>query len=170
MKTKFLPIALGLFCTTVAFGQKLEIGVQLNSGLSRFGGESAASTSRMYHMPQHGSAYTSNPYGNKVAAVYGISAQLQKVNTRNFIVGAQLGMESLNGSVKIDRVLVSENNTQRSEAAEGSTTLRYDFLNLQPYFGRRFETGKFYHDLTIGADLGLLVNAREKSDVTYGQN
>ena len=65
-KIAFLTL---LLCVPIlGFGQKTEYSVQANSGLFRFGGESATKTSDLIlGSGQPGINYTNNPYGKKLA-------------------------------------------------------------------------------------------------------
>ncbi|MEJ8802743.1 outer membrane beta-barrel protein [Pontibacter sp. H249] len=169
MKASLPLFILCFFATTYTFGQKLEVGVQLNSGVSCFGGESAASETRLIYYPNYPGpkGITEKSYGSKLSATYGISAQVQQVFSSNFLVGAQAGVESLRSNVNINRVEEYRNNSLRVFEAEGSTERRYDLINVAPYVGRRVNAGAFDVDVTLGTDLGLAFHAEENAKATY---
>ena len=169
MKTSLPLFIICLFAATYTYGQKLEVGVQLNSGFSRFGGEAAASETKFIYYPTHPGpkGITEKSYGSRLSATYGVLAQVQQVFSNNFLVGAQAGVESLRSSVDINRVEEYRNNALRVFEAEGSTKRRYDLINVAPYVGRRINAGAFDVDVTLGTDLGLAFYAEENAKATY---
>lgn len=74
MKKLYLLLAI-CCCATFVYGQRLEITVQLNVGVSRFGGASAEKSSFILVSDAANSGnYTNNPYGRKFGFNYGTGA------------------------------------------------------------------------------------------------
>lgn len=173
MKTLKL-LLLFMTCTTLSFGQKLEFAGQLNSGLAKYGGESAArATAILHNITSEGTySYTNHPYGSRFAPSpsFGASVQLQRVTRRNLLLGVQAGAESLRSSIQVQGVYVTESswNSVSSEykSANGKTVIRNDFLNLHPYLGYRINTGAVDVDLSIGPEIGVGLKSREKGEAT----
>lgn len=77
-------------------------------------------------------------------------------------------MEQLRSRIDIDRSY-----SFRSDGrAEGHTALRNNFLNLQPYLGRRLYLRAIEMDLTLGTDIGFCLKSMEHGEATdaYGNN
>lgn len=108
MKTLRL-LLLCLVSATFAYGQKVEVAGQLNTGLARFIGESAGKTTTILYSknPEGTDSYTNSPYGNIFALSYGASVQLQRVTRNNLLLGVQAGAESLRNRINIDGVYVN---------------------------------------------------------------
>jgi hypothetical protein len=148
--------------TSSAFGQKTEFSVSLNSGLFSFAGPSAESTSFINANPTLVINYTNNPYGTKNGFSLGVSANAKRIVKGGFILGLDFGYERLSSKITIDRVAV----TSTAEAAAGKTNLNFDFLNLNPNIGYRFNAAKTSFDLTGGFDFGFVLKANEKGEAT----
>jgi len=155
--------------TTLANAQKLEIAAQLNSGVSKFGGASAESSSFILVSDVANSgSYTNNPYGRRFGFNYGAGIQLQLVTDQRLLLGTQVAVEQLQSRVNINGIYGFRSNNQ----AEGHTTLQNSFLNLQPYAGRRLYLHGIEMDLTLGTDIGLCHNSTEHGKATdaYGNS
>ena len=85
-------LILFLLYLPVIQAQNTQFSVQLNSGLFSFGGESAAGTS-FINVSDVASEqnYTNNPYGTKKKMTYGLSAQIQRITSRNLIFAFSSG-------------------------------------------------------------------------------
>ncbi|WP_162052351.1 hypothetical protein [Pontibacter pamirensis] len=157
-----------LICATAAYGQKVEVAGQLNSGLAKFGGESAASTTTMHSLGAN-RFFTLNPYGSRFASSYGMSVQVQRVTRANFLLGAQAGAEVLRNRVHIDGVYVYGpvySSFIEYREASGKTILRNDFINLYPYFGYRVKAGAVDLDFNVGPELGIGLKSGVKGEAT----
>lgn len=171
MKNYFTPIALSIAaCISLpSFAQKTEVHLSLNSGLSSFNGPSATRTDRITvnanrYVPYETrpNAYTSNTVGKIPEFSYGASGQIQRVTSRSFIFGIGLGYENLRSSVRVDKVIFTQNITPISEAATGKIILSNQFLNVFSYLGYRIKMNEILLDLTTGVDVGYLMNSREE--------
>ena len=156
-----------LFCVPIlGFGQKTEYSVQVNSGLFRFGGESATKTSDLIlGSGQPGINYTHNPYGKKVGLCYGLAAQVQKVNSKNFIYGLQAGYETLRSKVAL-KYAYSLVNYAMPIQVSGKTILRHNFINANPFVGKRFVLNNISLDFNAGLDFGYCLKSHEKGKAT----
>lgn len=159
---RIVTACLVFISTSTAFGQKTEFSVALNSGLFSFGGTSAASTSFINANPSQVINYTNNPYGSKNGFGLGLSANTKRITKGGFIMGLDFGYERLSSKITIDRVAI----TSTGEAATGKTNLNFDFLNLNPNLGYRFNAGNTSFDLTGGFDFGFVLKATEKGKAT----
>ncbi|MBF9254413.1 outer membrane beta-barrel protein [Pontibacter sp. 172403-2] len=154
---------------TLAQGQKLEITAQLHTGVSKFGGASAASSSFILVSDVAGSnSYTINPYGRGFGLNYGAGAQLQLVTDRRLLLGAQVAVEQLRSRINIGGIYSFRSDSR----AEGHATLQSNFLNLQPYLGRRLYLRTIEMDLTLGTDIGFCLKSTEHGQATdaYGND
>lgn len=166
MKKVYL-LVLGLCSTSLAFGQKMELGLQLNSGVSRFGGESAAKVSAILQSNSSSAGhYTNSPYGSRYSLNYGVSGQAQLVTANSFLMGAQVGVEQLRSRVELTSVFHSNPPAVHHYSGEGKTVLIADFINLQPYMGKRLRIGEKDLDLTFGTDIGFCRKLKEKGEIT----
>lgn len=164
----FSLLFLCLACATCAYGQKIEIAGQLNSGFAKFGGESAVKTTTMHNFNSNRS-FTFNPYGNRLAPVYGLSVQVQRVTRTNFLIGAQGGAESLRNRVHIHAVYVygpAYSSLIEYKEASGKTVLQNDFINLYSYIGYRLKAGAVDIDFNAGPEIGVGLKSSEKGEAT----
>ncbi|WP_018477388.1 outer membrane beta-barrel protein [Pontibacter roseus] len=168
MKKLYL-LMLGLCCGSIAYGQKVETSVFLNSGLSRFGGESAdKTTSVSIYSSGTPTYYNNNPYGSRFALTYGGGLQVQLVASKGFLLGTQVSFEQLRSRVEIDVVHGQWTwSSSTSHAADGASQMKANFVNLQPYLGWRvMGNDKLDVDLTMGTDVGLNQKMAEKGKAT----
>lgn len=157
-----------VFIATTSFAQKLEVNAGAYSGLMRFSGQSAESSSIMSVSTNSAVnySYTNNPYGSKLGFGYGISGQAQLVGKAGFIVGLQLAYEQLKSKIDVNQVFlynpVSSSTNGQTLAAEGSTNLKSNIININPYLGYRILIAKVRLDILAGADMGYISSTREK--------
>ncbi len=165
-KVYLLLLALG--SATMAFGQKMEYSAQLNSGLSRFTGESATNnTTVVVHGPWQQQVLIVNPYGSRYNIAYGASLQAQYVTSGGFLFGAQAGYEQLRSLAKIDRAYgYWSHSSSMHHPADGKAVIIANNINVQPYIGWRIMQGATELDLTLGSDVALNHRLTEKSEVT----
>ncbi len=167
-KVYLLLLALG--STTMALGQKMEYSGQINTGLSRFTGESATRNTSMNVVqtgPWEVSAHTVNPYGSRYNASYGASLQGQYVSAGGFLLGAQTGYELLRSHARIERVHgINGHGSSTHSPSDGKAVIIANNINFQPYVGWRIWQSTLDLDLTLGSDVALNHQLREKSEAT----
>ncbi|MEO7216183.1 outer membrane beta-barrel protein [Mucilaginibacter sp.] len=165
---KLLLSLVCVFACTALLAQKLEVTAGAYSGLFKYSGESTASSSFINSSVTPNvapSSYTNNPYGNKIGFGFGVNGQAQLVGKGGFIIGLQAAYEQLKS--KVDITGVSTYNPISSSTsvpfdAEGSTALKNNIINLNPYFGYRIPFTKIKLDILAGADLGFISSTHEK--------
>ncbi len=148
----------------VSYGQSTEISIQAGSGLFSFGGESATKTS-FINVSDVASipSYTNNPYGKYNGFSYGFGAQIQHMTKSAFIFGLQICYESLSSKVKIDGV---SGPFGTWSVVEGKTILTSNFININPFIGKRFELlGNINTDFKFGFDFAACLSSKEKFDI-----
>ncbi len=160
---KALPILISLFCLTNVYAQKIELSIAANSGLFSFAGKSAESTSFINSGVDKSLAYTNNPYGTRNGFSYGLSANAKTVIGKGLLLGLDLGYEKLSSETYITHVAYYNGTTNSNIESNGKTNFNLHFLNIHPNFGYRFDA-KTTLDLTAGLDVGLVLNANEKSN------
>ena len=151
---------------TSAFAQKTELHFALNSGLFSFSGKAANAVSYISYNDDNQSGHTNNPFGAKSAISYGFSGNLKRITKRNFILGLDLGYESLRSKVTINTVNGYTGNSTYQLEATGKTILSSDFINIFPSLGHRFNTNKVAIDLTGGFDIGANLKMQESGKAT----
>jgi hypothetical protein len=167
MKKLLLSLAC-LLAGTSLYAQKLEVTAGAYTGLMRFSGKSAESSSTMLVSTNSAVnySYTNNPYGSKLGFGYGINGQAQLVGKAGFIVGLQLAYEQLKSKIDVTQVFlynpVSSSTNGQTLAAEGSTGLKSNIINVNPYLGYRILMSKVRLDILAGADMGYISSTREK--------
>ncbi|RIJ41998.1 outer membrane beta-barrel protein [Pontibacter oryzae] len=156
-----------LLCGTLllagsSFAQTVEISGTAFTGISKFGGSGAAKSSFIYTSitADEGYSYTNNPYGARFSINDGIGMQAQFVSERKYILGAQLGVEQLRSRTEITGI----SSSAYFRYAKGHTTLRHDFINLNPYFGKRLFSSGLDVDLLLGTDLGVCLKSEENGE------
>jgi hypothetical protein len=171
---KFSVLLLMLGSATLSYGQKVELGLQLNAGATTFVGKSASETSAITVADWGAAAfYTHNPFGSKPRPAFGASLQLQRVGENGLIFGAQAGIEQLRSLVKINRAYVANGNDVPTEQeAEGESLLKADFFQFQPYLGWRLLKGSVDLDLTLGTDVafGRKIQAEGEATLADGSS
>ena len=155
-----------LLFLTSAFGQKTEIRISLNSGLFSFSGPSGVKKSYINYNPATKFGYTNNPYGSKNGLCYGLSGNLKKITKRNLVLGLDLGYETLRSKVTIDAVSGNVGSAIFLFPTSGKTFLNYNFINLYPQAGQRFQAGKVSFDIVGGFDLSYCLKTTEKGKAT----
>lgn len=159
-----------LLAAATAFAQKLEITAGAYSGLFSYGGKSASSFSfiNSSSSSNFSASYTNNPYGSKMGFGYGISAQAQLVAKGGFIVGLQAAYEQLRSKTDITQVYTIDNSLPGIAPnfvtldANGSTALKNNIINLNPYVGYRIPFPKVKLDALVGTDVAFITGTREK--------
>ncbi|MCP2044045.1 hypothetical protein [Pontibacter sp. HSC-36F09] len=114
----------------------------------------------------HEGHYTNTPYGSRYSLTYGVGVQTQLITEKSFIIGAQVTAEQLRSNVEILSVFRAEPSSVNAYSGEGKTVLKANFLNLQPYMGKRLRANNLYLDLTLGTDIGFNQKLQEKGEVT----
>ena len=167
---KITLLALGLLATSVAFAQKTELALQANTGVYRFSGASAASTSAVTYYTQNADYnYTHNPHGNKFMLSVGVAGQVQRITRSSFILGLQAGAELLQSKVEITGAYSFAHMANSSLTylhADGRSFLQHKFINVQPYMGRRLTVGPVAFDITAGTDLGFCLESTDNAKFT----
>ncbi|MEO7991714.1 MAG: hypothetical protein ABI663_19330 [Chryseolinea sp.] len=164
-----LTLILNVIITAFSYGQSTEISVQAGSGLFSFGGESATKTSFL-NVSDISSipSYTNNPYGKYSGFSYGFGAQVQRISRSTLIYGLQVSYESLSSKVKIDGAYGKTNWAPTIE--DGETILTNNFVNLNPFIGKRFELkSNVKIDFKFGFDFAACLSSKEKYDITTTQ-
>jgi hypothetical protein len=146
--------------------QKTELRGALNSGLFSFSGHSSGRKTSINWNDQTNSGYTNNPYGSENALCYGFSINLKRVTKKHFLLGFDLGYESLRSKISIDKIDGYDGISVYQFAAAGKTFLNSSFLNLNPFFGYRIDSKNISFDLTGGFEVGYCLNASEKGTAT----
>jgi hypothetical protein len=159
---KLLLLSIFLFANTIIFGQKTELSIGLNSGLFSFSGKSAEKISSINFDDKTNSGYTNNPYGSELGLCYGISGNVKRVTKSTFIIGFELGYETLRSKVLVNAVNGYTGTSTYQDFGVGSTILNLNCVNLYPYFGKRFNVQKFSFDFLVGSDFSYIGNAYEK--------
>ena len=161
MKKALLILAF-LIATTRLFAQKIEVSAGLSTGMMHYAGKSAESVSSINSVNTN-RGYTNNPYGNKNGAGYGGNLQVQLVLIKSFIVGVQGNYEVLKSKININQVYRNNNPLANEDAsATGSTSLRSNYLALNPYIGYRLPTPVIKLDITAGLEFADITDVREK--------
>jgi hypothetical protein len=165
MQKIFLTLLVTLFLTNV-FGQKTEFRIAFNSGLFSFSGQSAEKYSQINFSDQTKSGYTNNPYGSMIGICYGLSGNVKRITKKNLNLGLDLGFETLRSKVNITTISGYTGTSTYEYTASGQTFLNYNFINLYPYIGHRFNVRKVFLDIVGGFDIAYCLKATEKGDAT----
>lgn len=160
---KYTLLFFGTLAAHLGYGQQTEISAHLTSGAANFRGSSVAGSSFIVSSQTAGAgAYTNNAYGSRVTFSYGVAGQVQRLTAGSrTLVGVQAGYELLRSRVQIAGVV---DRTNRLVPTVGKSTLTNSFINVHPFFGRRFDFPKVDLDLTAGPEMGLLLHSQEKGE------
>lgn len=150
-----------LVLTSIAFAQKVEWGLSLNSGLFSFQGASVERSSSINFNEESQKSYTNNPYGDKSGLGYGLSGFVKVVNTNHLIYGIDIGLESLNSQIQIEEVSGYGGSSNFNLSADGKTNLRYINLNTFPFIGYRLDFEKINVDVLSGLEVAFLMSSKE---------
>jgi hypothetical protein len=171
---KLLLSVLCIMAATQLFAQKLEVTAGAYTGLMQYGGKSesvnATSFLLITNPPYQDISYTNNPYGTKTGTGFGGYGQAQLVSKKGFIVGLQAGYEQLKSKVDITQVYVTDmmraSPADGPYAASGSTSLKTNFVNINPYIGYRLPVAVVDIDILAGMDFGFITSSRENGKAT----
>ena len=146
---------------TAVQAQHTEFSLHATSGYYSYRGESATGTTRIYGgQPQIGvSDYVDNPYGNRFTLSYGGGIQTQRITAHQLVWGAHAGYEWLRSRAHVDYLLT----TRIAEPVRSHVTLTNRFINTHVFGGKRFTAGVCKIDATMGPEIGLLLQSRERS-------
>ncbi|PSR56012.1 hypothetical protein AHMF7605_22180 [Adhaeribacter arboris] len=162
--SEYLLLIVLLLPASTALGQQIEYSGQINSGLSWFGGRSAANSSKIVLNDINVPNYTNHPYGKKPGISYGALVQAQIITNHKIVFGVQTGYEVLKSKIDIDGFFSS--NYRLSTFTGGETVLRNNFINFQPFFGYRVKQNNWTLDITAGPEFGLFLKSHEKGFAT----
>ena len=108
-----------------------------------------------------------NPYGSRHHVAYGASLQAQYVTAGSFLLGAQLGYEVLRSRANIERVYAyGSPSSSTFQPADGKAVIIANNINLHPYLGWRILKSAIDLDLTLGSDVTLNHQLKERSEAT----
>ncbi|TWR27479.1 PorT family protein [Mucilaginibacter pallidiroseus] len=167
MKKLVLSIV-GLLVAGSVYAQKVELSVNASTNLYHYSGNGTTATSPIITSPDASQNYTNNPYGNKNAWGFGLAGQAQYVTKAGFIAGLQAGFERVQSSVDITTFYSPMQNYGALPTVDGSTKLKSNYINLNPYIGYRIIADKFNIDLQPGVDVGFKTSMREKGSTGEG--
>lgn len=165
MQRILLTIAALMTLTNVR-GQSTEYRISLNSGLFSFTGKSASEVSGINAVDASTPGSTNNVYGSKNGLCYGLSANIQRVTKRHFILGVDAGYEVLRSKVSITGVWLYGNPYPYGVSATGQTYLNNNFVNIFPFLGYRIMAKPITLDITAGLDLAHCFKSQEKGNAT----
>jgi hypothetical protein len=159
-----LLIFVFLFVAIQSFGQRTELSIRLNSGLSNFSGEFTKETTLMtYSLVDENGHVESSYYAALYGPVYGLSLNLSRVLDSRLKFGAELGFELLKSKMEIDQVFQHGSSAENSIFdAEGQVYINSGFVNLFPNVGYRILFEDFYVDIDVGVVLGYNLLTDEK--------
>jgi hypothetical protein len=176
---KILLTLFSFLALTQLYAQNIEVSVLGNTGLFRYVGNYTTSTSFI----NGGTAgaktgYTNNPDGNKDAASYGLTIQVQHVDKSGFIWGLQGGYQILRSKVDLTGVYRADVYyatgdyvaAPGSDPATGKTILQSQDILVGPYIGYRLKVNSVNIDLMPGIQLGINTNLHEYGKATDQQN
>ena len=162
MKKVLLLIAC---CAVVSYAsaQKIEVTAGLHTGFMHYAGNDAQTVSVINGADRQG-AYTNNPYGNKAGTGFGGSVQAQLIIVKSFIIGLQGSYEALKSKVDINGASVSAP-TNHNVTGTGSTSLKSNYLSVNPYIGYRLPIPVIKVDILAGLDFAHITETREKGSI-----
>ncbi|MGE5426372.1 MAG: hypothetical protein ACM3O8_00675 [Methylococcaceae bacterium] len=166
---KIILTIVALLTLTIVHGQSTEYRISLNSGLFSFAGKSASEVSVINAGDASTPGSTNNVYGSKNGLCYGLSANIQRVTKRNFILGVDAGYEVLRSKISISGVWLSGDPSPYGVPATGQTFLNNNFVNIFPFLGYRIMAKPITLDITAGLDLAHCFKSQEKGNATDSQ-
>jgi hypothetical protein len=146
-----------------ASAQKIEITAGVHTGFMHYAGSDAQSVSAL-NSPDQQNGYTNNPYGNKTGTGFGGSIQAQLIVIKSFIIGLQGSYEALKSKVDINSASISAP-TNHNVTGIGSTSLKTNYLSVNPYIGYRLPIPVIKVDILAGLDIAHITDAREKGSM-----
>ena len=135
---------------------------RLNSGLSKFSGESAQSSTFMFYNIVQEDGHINSPYGNQFGILYGASITGARITESQFKYGAELGYEMLSSKAEIESVYVHGTSQNANIDAEGGVFLNSNFITLFPHAGYRFLFPHGHWDIDAGLEVGYCLDITEE--------
>jgi hypothetical protein len=161
---KLLLTALSFFFAGQLFAQQPEFSFGGYTTLMHFSGPSATATSILNRGPVD---YTNNPYGNKNGNSFGVFIQAQFLIKKHFIAGLQTGTDVLKSKVEITETTGSS--TPYPAYAHGTTAIKNQYINANPFIGYRFDLSKIQFDLSAGLETAFITRSYEEG-IIYSDN
>jgi len=164
----FQICTLACLISICGYSQKTEFSLNAYSGLFSFRGNGSVTTSRFtaYYYSPSVSYQTYNPHGKKSAFSYSIEGEISRNTKLNLLYGIAVAYEVLSSGVNIDSAVYYGDFAINQYDAAGSCKLTNTFLNINPFFGKRFTKNKFTFDLLAGLDLAFCLRSRENGEAT----
>lgn len=148
------------------YGQTTELTARLNSGTYYFTGESVESVEQINYNLTTEDGYTNNPYGNRMALSYGISATYSRITKSNIRLGIDGGFELLRSKIDINQVSLWDGTEATVEEASGRSIMNNAFLNVFPSLGYRLALQSINLDFDVGLDAAYCLASTERGKAT----
>lgn len=148
----FFPFIL----VAITYGQSTEYSMQANTGYFYFSDGSPTILLGLWGRK----SYIHNPYGSGFALSYGVATQIQRITKKQIVLGFQLGTELLRSRVQVNEM--GAVGVGLAGPAKGHGILSMGFINLFPNIGRRFLLHSSVIDLTVGPEIGFIINSWER--------
>ena len=161
MKKYTLTIVFACVATPL-FAQKVELGVQINSGLFSFQGTEIKRDAYAFHIGDNmgigdGQSEGGTSFGGRNGLNIGAGSNIKLVTSARLFFAAELGFDYSKSRVAINKIYWGG-----AEAAKGKVNLRFTTIYVAPTIGYRFSIQNMNIDLGIGLDLSRLISANEK--------
>jgi hypothetical protein len=157
MKFIFLYTA-ALLLTHALYAQHTEIALHFNSGFFHYTGGAALTTTFININGSGSHGYANTPTGRMNGFSYGWSASIQRITRSRFLVGIDLGWESLESKEHI-------NNSGITTPATGNSYLRNNYINCFPFAGYRFKIKNIDIDAVGGVEDAVMLSSAETDKI-----
>lgn len=145
-------MAICLLYNAGVHAQHTEYSIRVGSGFFHFAGNGATSVSTINRSGIFSiSSYTNNPAGTQSGFSYGVTICLKRLTKRQNIYGIDVGYESLQSSQGINKVWGTSFDSIYS--ARGKSFYRLNYINFNPFIGKRVYWKNLAIDMIAGADL-----------------
>lgn len=165
MKNRLLTLLFSILILS-GFSQSTELTARINSGLFSFSGESAEGTEQINYNLETERGYTNNPYGNRPALSYGVSANISRLTKSNIKLGLDFGYEVLRSKIEINSLWLFSDIINENIDAHGQTYINSSFVNIFPSLGYRTSIRSTSLDFDIGLDMANCLSSTEKGEAT----
>lgn len=166
MVKAFLILLPFLLVSPAASGQRTELSLHVNSGVSAFVSNAPNDQTALvqYDWAYRTDYFADNPYGGKFALSYGLGAQAARVTRGGILFGLQAGYEVLRSRISIRDYFAPRAGWVRPAA--GTVSLEHHFVNAHPFAGYRVLDKAFTLDVTAGPEAALYLSGRETGKAT----
>lgn len=163
---KLITSLIVLLIASISYGQYYEPNFSVFTNAFTFKGESVNTNTPAY-IGTNNVHYTTNPYSSSLGFGYGVSYGYSYVGRSRVFGGFDIAYEHYQNQKTIDQIILDNYSDTLIMEADGKIKFSHGTINSYFYTGYRLAFNDDFHiDFTGGIDLGIIIDSKEKGEVT----